>query len=96
MSCDSCEQGGRLSTQYLWNFNDTSVAVNVTGYEAGHEQIHTFTAPGIYNVTIVASSNEGSSFLTLPVSVLGRGEGGGESPHVTGICSLFVQILCLM
>lgn len=56
---------------YWWDFNDTTPTQNVTGYEAGRQQVHSFVSAGVYNVTVRAFSSEGSSSRTLPISVFG-------------------------
>ena len=57
---------------YRWDFNDSTAPFNVTSYELAHFQVHRFSSPGIYNVTITAFSQEGSSSLVFPVTVLGN------------------------
>ena len=63
--------GGRLSTHYTWYFGDGSKMVDITGYENGRSQVHTFQRPGNYTVNVTATNSGGSSQTISVVSVLG-------------------------
>ena len=65
-------QGGKLTTWYFWNFNDTTAPVNVTGFSAGANQSHVFAEPGDYRVSVLASNAGGSSITITPVRVFGK------------------------
>ena len=62
--------GSRLSTHYTWYFGDGSKMVDITGYENGSSQVHTFQRPGTYTVNVTATNIGGSSQAFSGVSVL--------------------------
>ena len=62
--------GGRLSTHYIWYFGDGSKTVDVTGYDNGRSQVHTFQRPGTYTVNVTATNIGGTSQGFSVVSVL--------------------------
>ena len=64
--------GGRLSTHYIWYFGDGSKIVNITGYDNGRSQVHTFQRPGTYHVNVTATNSGGTSQAFSVVSVLGE------------------------
>ena len=61
-----------MSTWYLWDFNDTTPTVNVTGYATGSIQTHNFTRPGEYTVSVLAGNNGGASMTITHVTVYGE------------------------
>ena len=67
----SLSQGGKLNTTYLWNFNDSTSPVNVTGFQLGASQNHTFSIPGQFMVSVLASNNGGSSKAVTQITLNG-------------------------
>lgn len=66
-------QGGRLSTWYVWDFNDTSAPENVTGFASASTRNHTFIKPGHFAISVLASNNGGSSQTLTELTVYGEG-----------------------
>ncbi|KAK7488710.1 hypothetical protein BaRGS_00020007, partial [Batillaria attramentaria] len=52
--------GSKKNTNYTWDFNDKH-SVRVIGHKNASGQVHSFSAPGIYNITVTASNSKGSS-----------------------------------
>jgi hypothetical protein len=53
------------ATSYTWNFGDGSPSSNATSPQ------HTYTAPGVYTVTLVASNGCGADVVTQTVGAVG-------------------------
>ena len=65
-------QGTRKSTVYRWDFNDSTPAVEVTGFDLAQTQVHTFARPGVFYVKVLKTNEAGTFEATVAVSVLGK------------------------
>ena len=64
-------QGARFITEYTWDFGDSTNITSI-GYEQSRVQAHTYSKPGDFILTVVATNEGGEASVGLPISVLGR------------------------
>lgn len=65
-------QGGKIHTIYTWDWGDGTPNKTMTGYEANHNQSHTYSFPGTYTIVITATNEGGSASVAKTITVLGQ------------------------
>lgn len=65
-------QGSKLSTVYMWSFNDSTAIIVETGFSSAQSQQHTFSYPGTYRVSVRTANEEGASGVAVTVVVVGK------------------------
>ena len=48
---------GTSITQYIWRWGDNSSDTTVVGYKASQNVAHTYSFPGLYNISVRASQD---------------------------------------
>jgi hypothetical protein len=66
------ESGGKVKTNYTWDFGDGEPPQLFVGYDQSKQVTHSFSAPGLYNISVVATNDEGRSIGEETVSVLDK------------------------
>ena len=61
-----------MKTNYTWDFGDGEPPQLFVGYDQSKQVTHSFSAPGLYNISVVATNDEGRSIGEETVSVLGE------------------------
>lgn len=88
----SCPDNPFSPLTYVWNFNDPSSGVNNTSTLT--DPVHTFSGPGIYNVSLTATNADcGSRTIVIPVELIETPAAAFTAVPDSGCTNLLVNVL---